>query len=151
MKPLQSTLENSLMDALRAKDELRKRTIRMALAAIKYIEKEKGTSLEENAVIAILQKEIKNRREAILEAEKAHRSDLITDNEAEIRVIEGFLPKPMDLDELTQLAQSVVLETGAQSPADMGKVMKILLSRVQGKASGDQVSQVVRSLLLPKT
>jgi uncharacterized protein len=151
METLKSTLENTLMDALRAKDDLRKRTIRMALAAIKFVEKEKRISLDDNAVIAILQKEIKNRRESIQDAEKAHRPDLVAENEAEINVLEGYLPKPMAVEELIKLAQAVITETGAQSPTDMGKVMKILLPRVQGKASGDQVSQVVRNLLQSKT
>jgi len=132
---------------MRANDDVHRRTLRMALTAIKLSEVEKGAALDENGIMAILQKEIKNRRESIQDAQRANRPDLIADNEAEIKVLEGYLPKPLSSEELTELARSVIAEVGATSPADMGKVMKVLLPRVQGKAPGDQVSLVVRSIL----
>jgi uncharacterized protein YqeY len=119
----------------------------MALAAFKQAEIDKRISLDDAAVIGLLQKEIKNRREAIEEARKANRSDLVSDNEAEIKVLEGFLPKAMTADELRALAQAAVAETGATSQTDMGKVMKTLMPKVAGRAAGDQVSAVVKELL----
>jgi uncharacterized protein len=95
----------------------------------------------------LLQKEIKNRREATEEARKANRSDLVSDNEAEIKVLEGFLPKAMSAEDLRALAQAAVAETGATSQTDMGKVMKALMPKVAGRAAGDQVSAVVKDLL----
>ncbi|MCL4561134.1 MAG: GatB/YqeY domain-containing protein [Chloroflexi bacterium] len=142
-----SRLENALKDALRSKDEVSKRTIRMALASIKLAEIDNGGSLDETATLSIIQKEIKIRREAIDEAKIASRQDLIEDNEAEITVLESYLPQQLTPAELQSLVQSVVAEVGAVSPADMGKVMKALMPRVQGKAPGDQVSQVVRQML----
>lgn len=140
-------LENDLKDAMRSGDDTRKRTIRMVLAAIKQIEIDKQATLDETGVIGILQKEVKTRRESLEEAQKAGRADLAASTEAEIQVLNGYLPQAMDPAELTALAESVIAEVGATTPADMGKVMKALLPRVAGRAANDQVSQVVRGLL----
>lgn len=140
-------LETSLKEALRAGDELRKRTIRQALAAIKQAEIDRRTALDETAILAILQKEIKTRRESIDEAHKAGRPEMVADLEAEIGVLGGFLPQAMSPDELRPLVEAAIAETGASAPADMGKVMKAIMPRVAGRAPGDQVSRVVRELL----
>ena len=144
---LKTQLNEAMKDSMKAHDEVRKRTVRMALAAIKQSEVDKRITLNDTAVISILQKEIKNRREAVEEAKKANRADLVSDNEAEIAVLETFLPKAMPADELRALVQAVITETGAASPSDMGKVMKIVMAKVAGRAPGDMVSQTVRELL----
>ena len=144
---LKTQLNESVKDAMKSGDEVRKRTVRMVLAAIKQAEVDKQTALDDPAVIALIQKEIKNRREALEEAKKAERTDLVNDNEAEIKVLEVFLPKAMPAEELRVLAQAAIAETGTVSPADMGKVMKIVMAKVAGRAPGDRVSQVVRELL----
>lgn len=136
-----------MKEAMKAHDDIRKRTVRMALAAIKQVEVDKRIVLDDAAVIPLLQKEIKNRREAIEEAKKAERVDLIADNEAEIKVLEVFLPKAMNADELRLLVQSSITETGAATQSDMGKVMKVLMPKVAGRAAGDQVSAMVKELL----
>ena len=140
-------LESDLKDAMRSGDDTRKRTIRMVLAAIKQTEIDKQVTLDETGVIGILQKEVKTRRESLEEAQKAGRADLAASTEAEIQVLNGYLPQAMDPAELTALAESVIAEVGATTPADMGKVMKALLPRVAGRAANDQVSLVVRGLL----
>jgi uncharacterized protein YqeY len=140
-------LTDAMRQAMKANDDVARRTTRMALAAIKQSEVDKQTTLDEAAVMALLQKEIKNRREALDEARKASRADLIADNEAEIRVLERFLPKAMNPEELRELARAAISETGAAAPTDMGKVMKSLLPKVAGRAAGDQVSAVVKELL----
>jgi hypothetical protein len=132
---------------MKANDDVSRRTTRMALAAIKQTEVDKQGTLDDAAVISLLQKEIKNRREAIEEARKANRPDLIGENEAEIKVLEAFLPERMSTEELRQLATAAIAETGAAAPTDMGKVMKALLPKVGGRAAGDQVSAVVKELL----
>ena len=144
---LKTRLTEEMRKAMKAHDDVRRRTTRMALAAIKQAEVDRQTDLDEPAVMALLQKEIKNRREALDEAHKASRADLIADNEAEIKVLEEFLPKPLSQDELAQLAHAAIEETGAATPAEMGKVMNVLMPRVAGRAAGDQVSAVVRGLL----
>ena len=144
---IKTQLTESMKDAMKSGNEVRKRTTRMALANIKQAEIDKQTKLDDAAVISLLQKEIKNRREAVDEAKKANRADLIADNEAEIKVLEAFLPKAMPAEELRALAQTAIAEVGAVSPTDMGKVMKALLPKVAGRAVGDQVSAMVKELL----
>src|SRR5574341_789991 len=103
---IKTQLSEAMKEALKAGDEVRKRTVRMALAAIQQAEVDRQTTLDEAAVIAILQKEIKNRREALEEAKKAGRADLVSANEAEISVLDAFLPKAMGAAELRALAQA---------------------------------------------
>jgi uncharacterized protein YqeY len=104
-------------------------------------------ALDDLAVTGLIQKEIKNRREAIEEAKKANRPDLIDDNEAEIKVLEVFLPKAMSAEELRTLVEAAIAETGAVAPNDMGKVMKIVMPKVAGRAPNDMISAAVKELL----
>ena len=140
-------LESDLKDAMRANDDLRKRTLRMALSAIQYAEVEGGAALDEKAILAILQKEVKMRQEAIAEAQYANRPDLEEASKAEIAVLAPYLPKSFSSEELESYAKQAIAEVGATSPQEMGKVMKVLMPRLQGRATGDQASQVVRRLL----
>jgi len=140
-------LESALKDAMRANDDVRKRTLRMALSAIRLAEVEKGGALDESATLAILQKEIKSRHEVIADAQRAHRPDLEADANAEIKVLEEYLPQPFTPEELEALARQVIAEVGATGPREMGQVMKALVPRLQGRATGDQASQAVRKLL----
>jgi uncharacterized protein YqeY len=144
---LKTQLENALREALRSGNDVRKQTIRMALSAIKFIEIEKGKPVDEAGISAILQKEIKSRREAIQDAEKAHRADLVESNKAEIDVLESFLPIQLSEPEIQALVETAISETQANGMADMGKVMKVLVPRLQGRAPGDRVSQIVRQML----
>jgi len=144
---LKTQLNDSMKDAMKSGDEVRKRTVRMALAAVKQVEVDKRVELDDMAVINLIQKEVKNRREALEEARKADRADLIEANEAEIKVLEVFLPKAMPAEELRALVQAAITETGAASPTDMGKVMKVVMAKVAGRAPNDVVSATVRELL----
>ena len=144
---IKTQLNDSMKDAMKSGDEVRKRTVRMVLAAVKQVEVDKRIELDDMAIMALLQKEIKNRRESLEEAKKANRADLVEANEAEIKVLEVFLPKAMPADELRALVQAAVTETGAAGPADMGKVMKIVMAKVAGRAPNDAVSLAVRELL----
>jgi uncharacterized protein len=144
---IKTQLNDSLKDAMRSGDDVRKRTVRMALASIKQVEVDKRVELDDAAVTSILQKEVKNRRESLEEARTANRADLIESNEAEIRVLEAFLPKAMPAEELRAIVQAAITETGASSPADMGKVMKVVIPKVAGRAPNDMISATVRELL----
>ena len=144
---IKTQLTEAMRRAMKANDDVSRRTTRMALAAIKQVEVDKQTTLDDAAVMVLLQKEIKNRREAIEEARKANRLDLVGDNEAEIRVLEAFLPKALTPDELRELVKAAIAETGAAAPTDMGRVMKVLMPRIAGRAAGDQVSAAVKELL----
>jgi len=140
-------LESDLKDALRAGDVLRKNTLRLALSSIRLAEIDRGSQLDESAVLTILQKEIKSRNEAIEDAQRAGRPELEEAARAEIKVLQAYLPQAMDADELEAQAKQVIAEVGATSQREMGQVMKVLLPRLAGRATGDQVSQVVRKLL----
>ena len=144
---IKTKLSDSVKDAMRTNDEVRKRTLRMTLAAIKQVEVDKRVVLDDMAVIALIQKEIKNRREALDEAKKANRPDLAEANEAEIKVLEVFLPQAMPAEELRVVVQAAIAETGASQPSDMGKVMKVVMGKVAGRAPNDMISQMVRELL----
>lgn len=140
-------LENSLREAMRSGDAVRKRTLRMALSAIRLAEVEKRVALDGPAVLAILQKEIKSRRESISDAEQAGRPDIAAEAETEISILEGYLPQPLSPAELEAMARAAIDEVGATSPREMGQVMKILMPRIQGRADGALASQIVRQLL----
>jgi len=140
-------LEIALKEAMKAGDDVRKRTVRMVLTAVRQVEIDRQVKLDEGAVLAIIQKEIKTCRDAVEEAGRANRPDIIAATEAEIVVLQAYLPQAMSADELKALAEAAILEAGAASPADMGNVMRLLLPRVAGRALGDQVSAVVRQLL----
>ena len=144
---LKSTLQSDLKDALRHGEETRKSTLRMALSAMKLAEVEKGAHMDETAYLAVIQKEIKSRREAIADAERAHRPELITQAEQEINILQSYLPAALSQEELESLVKVTIAEVGAASIREMGQVMKVLIPRLQGRASNDQASQVVRKLL----
>ena len=144
---IKAQLNDSLKHAMKSGDMTRKDTLRMALAAIKQVEVDKRIVLDDAAVMALLQKEIKNRREALEEAKKANRPDLASANEAEIVILETFLPAAMPAEELRAIVQAAIAETGAAIPSDMGKVMKVVMPKVAGRAPNDAISGMVRELL----
>lgn len=148
---IKNQLNESMKDAMKSGDEVRKRTVRMALAAVKQVEVDKRVELDDAAVMGLLQKEIKNRRESLEEAKKANRADLVEANEAEIKVLEAFLPKSMPEEELREIVSAAIAETSAASPADMGRVMKVVMGNAAGRAPNDIISRIVRELLQPKS
>ena len=149
MKPMeiQKRIESDFKTALKSGDEVSKRTLRMVLSSIKLGEVEKGHALSDDEVIGILQKEIKSLREAIADAEKAGRKDLIAETKPEIDILEQYTPRQLDEEQVIEMAREAIEEVGATSPQEMGKVMKVLMPRVQGRAEGSKVSTAVRRLL----
>jgi len=144
---IKTKLENDLKDAMRAGDDLKKRTLRMVLSAIKLAEVDKGSSLDESVIISILQKEVKSRHETIDEAKRANRPELANAAYDEISVLEAYLPQQLSDEDLEELVRQVIQETGVTTPAGMGNVMKSVMPQVQGRADGARVSQIVRLLL----
>lgn len=140
-------IEDDLKAALLARDEPRKRTLRNALAALRLAEVEKGTALDEASALAVIQKEIKACRESQEDARRANRPDLADTAQAEIAVLEEFLPAPLSPAELEALARQAVAEAGVTSLREMGQAMKLLVPRLQGRATGEQASQAVRKIL----
>jgi uncharacterized protein YqeY len=144
---LKQKLQEDLTAAMRDKDEVRKRTLRLALTSIKLKEVDVGGDLSDADVLAILQKEAKQRRETLEELDQVDRPDLVAAQEAELDVLDTYLPQQLSEDELEELARRVIAEVNAEGPGDMGQVMRMLMPQVKGRADGKLVSQVVREQL----
>jgi len=140
-------LQNDLKKAMLNQDAERKATIRMSLSAIKNAEIDRGRELEDSEIQAIIQKEVKSRRETIEDAKRAQRPDIITGTEAEIEILETYLPQQLSHEEIEALVGEAIAEVGATSPREIGQIMKVLMPRVRGQADGNQVNQIVRQLL----
>jgi uncharacterized protein len=165
-------LNSDLKDALKAGDETRKMALRQVLAGVKQAVLEKRTAaagvarkgqgseltgtqlselektaLDDSEVVTVLQKEAKARREAVADAQKAGRPDLVAANEAELRLIEAYLPEPLTREALVELARAAIAEAGVADPKGVGAVMKLLTPRTKGRADGKLVSEIVRELL----
>ena len=144
---LKTRLMEDLKRAMREGDEVRKSTIRMVRAAIVNAEKEAGKPLDDEGVIAVLQREVKRRRDAIAAFEQGGREDLAAKERAELAVLEAYLPRMLTPQEIEAAAKEVIAEVGAKGMGDMGPVMRTLMGRLKGRADGRQVSEIVRRLL----
>ena len=132
---------------MRAKDAARLSTIRLLLAAIKQREVDERIELDDAAVLGVIEKMIKQRRESITQFEKGGRKDLADNEKAEVQVLSGYLPAQMSDADVQKLVESVISETGASSAKDMGKVMAALKARLAGKADMGKVSGLVKAKL----
>jgi uncharacterized protein YqeY len=144
---LKEQLANDLKDAIRQGDEARKSAIRMSTWAIKNAEVEKGAALSDADVLGLLGKQVKQRRESIREFEKGDRQDLVAKEQAELAVLQAYLPPQMSRDEIVQAAREVIAEVGASGPGDKGKVMPVLIKRLAGRAEGREINEVVTEIL----
>jgi len=145
---LQQRLSDELKAAMLAKDADRLSTLRLLKSAIGYAQIEKKTdSLSDAEVVAIVQKEVKKRRDAIEQYEKGGRAELAAREKQEIAVLETFLPQPLTPEELDQLVRATMRETGAAGKKDMGVVIKAVHVKAAGRADGKAISAVVAKLL----
>ncbi len=132
---------------MKSGDKARLGTIRMILAAIKQIEVDERIELDDNRIIAVLDKMLKQRRESIRQYRDANRVDLAEIEEAEIQIIQAFLPQALSDEEIQQMIEQAIAETDASSIKDMGKVMGILKPKMQGRADMAVVSAQIKSAL----
>jgi len=144
---LKRQLQEDLKDALRARDERRKSVIRMGLAAIVNAEVEHGGELDDADVVSVLRKEARQRLDTVAELRDAGRSDFLAKEEAELEILEGYLPQLLSREEVAEEARQVIAEVGATEMGQMGLVMHQLMSKLKGRADGRIVNQVVRELL----
>ncbi|ABI72833.1 MULTISPECIES: GatB/YqeY domain-containing protein [Shewanella] len=144
---LTDQLKDQMKDAMRAKDKVRLGTIRMALSAIKQIEVDTRETLTDEQTIAVLTKMVKQRRDSIAQYEAANRPELAAVEADEIRVIENFLPTPLTEDEVAAIIDATIIDVGAASMADMGKVMGALKTKVQGRADMSAIGTMIRAKL----
>lgn len=144
---LKEKLMNDLKEAMKEKQQLRKSVITLARAAIKQIEVDSRVEVDDEGVIEILSKQVKQKRDAIEEFTKGGREDLANEAKAEIDILMDYLPQQLTEEEVTKIVSQVVDEVGANSPKDMGKVMSALMPKLKGRADGKLVNQVVRQFL----
>lgn len=144
---LKDKITEDMKDAMRAKDAPRLLTIRGLMAAMKQREVDERITLDDAAIVGIVDKLIKQRKDSIAQFSTAGRTDLVDKETAELKVLEGYLPQRLSADEIAQAIAAVVTELGASGPADMGKVMGAAKARLAGKADMALVSAAVKQAL----
>ncbi len=144
---LQRRIDAALKEAIRARQESRLNALRLLLTAVKVKEKELKRPLEEAEMQQVISSQIKQRRDSADQYLLGGREDLAALEKEEIEVLQSFLPEQLAPEALAQIVEAVIAESGAQSAKDMGKVMKLLMPRVAGRADGKLVNEMVRSKL----
>lgn len=144
---LKKNLADDLKAAMKDKDKIKKDTIQMVRAAILQVEKDQKITLDDAEIIDVVARELKKRKDSLKEFEKAGRQDLIDNTNREVEVLTKYLPEQLSDEVLEQMVRESIVEVGAQSIKDMGKVMKIILPKVKGKADGSKVNALVRKIL----
>jgi uncharacterized protein len=144
---LREKLDEDLKSAMRAKDSLRMNTVRALKSAVKYREIELMKPLDDAGILGVMATEIKRRRDSVEQYRAGARADLADKEEAEIKILQEFLPQQLTREEVEAKVAEVVARVGAQGPKDMGAVMKALLPEVQGRADGKVVSELVKQRL----
>lgn len=144
---IRAQLQADMKTAMKTKDNQTRDTLRLLLAAVKQVEVDERTTLDDAGIMAVLTKQAKQRRESIAEYEKANREDLAAVEKADLVVIERYLPEMMSREELHALVTTVVTDLGVTDLKAMGQVMAKLMPEVKGKADGRVVSDVVREIL----
>ena len=145
---LKERIDQDLKTAMREKDVVRLSVVRLLKSAIKYREIELAKALDDGEIEGVIASEVKRRRDSVEQYRAGNRQDLVDREEAEIRILKGWLPAPLSQDELAAKVDEVVRRLKASGPKDMGAVMKALLPEVQGRAEGKAVSELVKSRLL---
>ena len=144
---LKAQITDDMKNAMRAKDSVRLGTIRLLLAAVKQREVDERVELDDAAVIAIVDKLIKQRKDSITAFTQASRMDLADIEAAEMTVLAAYLPQRLSADEVSAEVKAIVAELGASGPGDMGKVMAAVKTKLAGKADMGQVSVAVKAAL----
>ncbi|AIQ65020.1 aspartyl-tRNA amidotransferase [Paenibacillus stellifer] len=144
---LSERLNEDMKQAMKSKDKFKLSTIRMVRSTIKNLEIDLKRTLDDNEVLDILSREIKQRKDALQEFEKAGRDELAASNKAEIEIIQEYLPEQLSEEEIQVIVQQTIQETGASSKSEMGKVMSALMPKVKGRADGKLVNQAVQKFL----
>lgn len=144
---LKEKLQEDWKASMKSKNKLRASTISMAKAAVLQTEKTDNRTLDDEEIIEVLSREVKRRKEAVAEFEKANRQDLVDETNSEIEILLEYLPKQLTQEEIADIVQQVIYETGANSIKDMGKVMSLAMTRLKGRADGSLVSLLVKQNL----
>ena len=144
---LKQRLADDLKQAIRAKDSVKRSVIRLVMAAIKNTEIARRTTLDDSGVLGVIAKEVKQRHESIEAFRQGKRHDLVAQEEAELAILQEYLPPQMSREEIIAEARRVIEEVEAQEPGDKGKVMPRLIAQLKGRADGREINAVVTELL----
>lgn len=145
--PLLDKINTDLKAAMRAKEEVRLLVLRTLLSSVNYAEIAKQKKLDDAGIIEVIGKEIKQRRESIEAYDKGNRKDLSAKEQAELAILQEYMPAQMSREEITAIVEKVIAEVGPKGPGDKGKVMQKLMPQVKGKADGNEVNNIVTDLL----
>ncbi len=140
-------LQDEMKSAMKSGDKERLATIRMLISEIKKVQIDTQKELSDEEIIKILQKYAKQRKDSIEQYRKAGREDLAEKEERELKIVQEFLPQPLTEEEIEKLVDEAIQETGASSMKDMGKVIKLVIEKAQGRAEGSVVSKIVKAKL----
>ena len=144
---LKEKLMEDLKVSMRNKDEIRKNTVQMVRAAILQIEKDKGIQVEDDRILEIIAKEIKSKRDALKDFEKAERQDLIDQTNQEIEVLQQYLPKQLTREEIKLELEKIIVEIGATTMKDMGAIMKEAKAKMGTSADGKTINEVAKEIM----
>jgi len=144
---LKQKLTDDLKQAMRSGDKVRRSTIRLLMAAIGNAEIARRAALDDADILGIIAKEVRQRHESIEAFKQGNRQDLIAQEEAELAILQEYLPQQISREEIVEAARRVIEEVGAQGPGDKGKVMPKLIAQLKGRADGREINAVVTELL----
>lgn len=144
---LKQKLADDLKQAMKSGDTIKRSAIRLLMAAIHNAEIARQATLEDADILGIIAKEIRQRHESIEAFKQGNRPDLVAQEEAELSILQAYLPKQMTRDEIVKAARQVIAEVGAAGPGDKGKVMPKLIAQLKGRADGREINAVVSELL----
>lgn len=144
---LKRSISDDIKQAMKSGDTVKRATLRMLLSSINNAEIAKQASLDDSDILGIVAKEVKRHQESIDAFKQGNRPDLVAQEEAEMAILQGYLPEQMTRDDIVAAAKEVIGVVGAQGPGDKGKVMKELMPKLKGKADGKEINEVVTELL----
>lgn len=144
---LKEKLAEDLKSAMKEKDAVRKNAVQMIRAGVLQVEKDKKVTLDDDGVLEVIAKQLKQRKDSLPDYEKSGREDLISQLNAEIAVLMDYLPEQLSEDELREIVTEAIAATGAQSIKDMGKIMAAVMPKTKGRADGRMINNIAKELL----
>ena len=144
---LKEKLAQDLKEAMKDKNTVRKNVVQFVRAGVLQVEKDNLVTLDDNGVLEVIAKQLKQRRDSLPDYEKSGRDDLIAELKAEMDVLMEYLPQQLSHEELLEIVKEAVAQTGASSMRDMGKVMSAVMPKTKGRADGKEINEIVKSIL----
>lgn len=144
---LKQRLTDDIKQAMKDGDTVKRSVLRLLMSSVKNAEITKQAELDDSDILGIIAKEVRQHQESIESFKQGNRQDLVAKEEAEVAILQGYLPQQMTREEIIEAARQVIGEVGAQGPGDKGKVMKDLMPKLKGKADGKEINNIVTELL----